>query len=163
MKRGARERCLSAASQGLQWKRPPSGIEYPDAPAKRIAADARTSPNQSRGSVRDGRASAGSRAANCWRPGNAGAAVAGVGQQILRLHAVVSAIANLRTSWPRSSAMIDAHRMGRRRLPVARSSPRTACQGCICLGRRVRTRGSELRSGAARQRSADGNLTGSTP
>ena len=37
------ERCLSAASQGLQWKRPASGIEYPDAPAKRIAAD---SPNQ---------------------------------------------------------------------------------------------------------------------
>lgn len=69
--------------------------------------------------LRNGGAGAGARAADRRRLGDACAACPGVGQQILRSHALVSAGANLRPPRNRSSTF-DAGWMGRRGLLVAR-------------------------------------------
>ena len=77
------------------------------------------------------------RTADRRRLGDAGAACPGAGQQILRSHAAVSAVADLRPPWGRSSAF-DARRMGRRRLLVARGVARTPCQKRVRFGPSVR-------------------------
>ena len=69
--------------------------------------------------LQDGVAGAGARTADRRRPGDARAARPGAGQQVLRPHALVSAVANLRPPRNRSSRF-DAGWMGRRSLLVAR-------------------------------------------
>lgn len=77
--------------------------------------------------LRDGSASAGPGAADRRRPANAGAAGAGTGLQILRPHAALPAVADLRPARRRSGAL-DSRRLDRRRLLVAGRLARAAGQ-----------------------------------
>ena len=76
---------------------------------------------------------AGAGTADCRRAGDAGAARAGAGQQILRSHAALSPVADLCPARRRSRAL-DAGRLGRRRLLVARSAARAAVRERVRLG-----------------------------
>ena len=77
------------------------------------------------------------RTADRRRLGDACAACPGAGQQILRPHAAVSAVANLRPPRDRSSTF-DAGWMGRRGLLVARGAARASCKERVRVGPSVR-------------------------
>ena len=101
--------------------------------------------------LRNSVSGASARASDRRRPGDAGTARAGPGQQILRSHAAVPAVANLCASRRRSRSL-DAGRMGRRRMLVARRAVRKAVHQCLCVGSSVcrRHAGAGARSGRGR-------------
>jgi Transposase C of IS166 homeodomain/zinc-finger binding domain of transposase IS66 len=82
--------------------------------------------------LQQGRASGGAGTADRRWTGHASSARTGHGQQILRSHATLSAIANLRSS-PRRSRTFDAGRMGRRRMLVAGSTAGAIVQSRVRL------------------------------
>ncbi len=121
-------------------KRPPGEMEAGERPSRRkplpaicrakrsastlrVPAELRvihtTRPKYACRTFQDVSAGAGARTADRRRPGDARTARPGAGQQVLRPHALVSAVANLRPPRNRSSTFF-AGRMGRRSLLVAR-------------------------------------------
>src|SRR5208337_3394097 len=98
--------------------------------------------------LRNDRPGAGPGTSDRRRHGDAGAARAGADRQVLRSHAALSSVANLRPARRRSRAL-DAGRLGRRRLLVAGSPARAAVHECLRLQPSLcrRYAGSGARSG----------------